>query len=92
MKYRTFGKNGPEVSEIGFGAWAIGGSWGNQKDSDSLEALEIALDQGLNFIDTAAGYGDSELRIGPWMKNHRQDFFLADRAQAVHRAKVEGSV
>ena len=55
MKYRKFGNTGPEVSEIGFGAWAIGGSWGAQNESDSLEALETALDKGVNFIDTAAG-------------------------------------
>ena len=55
-----------EVSEIGFGAWAIGGSWGDQKEADSLEALETALDQGVKFIDTAAGYGNgkSERIIG----------------------------
>ncbi len=71
MKYRKFGNTGLEVSEIGFGAWAIGGSWGDQKDSDSLEALEIALDQGVNFIDTAAGYGNgkSERIIGEFLKS-----------------------
>ncbi len=71
MKYRKFGKTGLEISEIGFGAWAIGGSWGDQKDSDSLEALEIALDQGVNFIDTAAGYGNgkSERIIGEFLKS-----------------------
>jgi aryl-alcohol dehydrogenase-like predicted oxidoreductase len=47
-----------EVSEIGFGAWAIGGSWGTQNEEDSLAALHRALDLGVNFIDTAAGYGD----------------------------------
>jgi hypothetical protein len=72
MKYRKFGKNGPEVSEIGFGAWAIGGSWGEQSDRDSLEALDTALDQGVNFIDTAAGYGDgkSERIIGGFLKQN----------------------
>jgi len=71
MKYRKFGNTGLEVSEIGFGAWAIGGSWGDQKDSHSLEALEIALDQGVNFIDTAAGYGNgkSERIIGEFLKS-----------------------
>jgi len=58
MKYRPFGKHGFNCSEIGFGAWAIGGSWGAQADADSLAALHRALDLGLNFIDTAAGYGD----------------------------------
>ncbi len=44
MKHRKFGKTGIDVSEIGLGAWAIGGSWGDQKDSDSQDALEIAVD------------------------------------------------
>jgi len=66
MKYRTFGNTGIEVSEIGFGAWAIGGSWGSQSDDDSVAALKKALESGVNFIDTAAGYGDgrSERIIG----------------------------
>ncbi|MBW7895208.1 MAG: aldo/keto reductase [Opitutaceae bacterium] len=58
MQYRTFGKHGLDCSEIGFGAWAIGGAWGAQADTDSLAALHRALDLGCNFIDTAAGYGD----------------------------------
>ena len=60
MKYRTFGRTGWKVSEIGFGAWAIGGSWGPQDDSDSVAALNRALDLGVNFIDTAQGYGDGK--------------------------------
>lgn len=58
MKSRPFGKHGFNCSEIGFGAWAIGGSWGAQADADSLAALHRALDLGCNVIDTAAGYGD----------------------------------
>src|SRR5579875_2288570 len=58
MKHRTFGRLGWSVSEIGFGAWAIGGSWGEQSDDDSVRALHTALDLGCNFIDTAQGYGD----------------------------------
>lgn len=66
MNYRTFGKHGFDISEIGFGAWAIGGSWGDQADTDSLAALNRALDLGVTFIDTAAGYGNgrSETLIG----------------------------
>ncbi len=66
MHHRPFGKHGFNVSEIGFGAWAIGGSWGAQNESDSLAALHRALDVGCNVIDTAAGYGDgrSERVIG----------------------------
>ncbi len=55
MKKRRIGNSGPEVSEIGFGAWAIGGSWGAQSEKDSHLGLESALDRGVNFIDTAAG-------------------------------------
>ena len=57
MNYRPFGKHGFDCSEIGFGAWAIGGAWGAQADTDSLATLHAALDRGCNFIDTAAGYG-----------------------------------
>ncbi|MCL5996617.1 MAG: aldo/keto reductase [Chloroflexi bacterium] len=73
MKYRTFGRLGWQVSEIGFGAWAIGGGWGAQRDEDSLAALHRALDLGCNFIDTAAGYGNgrSEQLIGQVLKQRR---------------------
>lgn len=60
MKYRTFGRLNWQVSEIGFGAWAIGGSWGPQSEDDSVQALHKALDLGCNFIDTAQGYGDGK--------------------------------
>lgn len=71
MKNRTFGKLGWDVSEIGFGAWAIGGSWGPQKEDESLAVLNRALDLGVTFIDTAAGYGDgrSERLIGQVLKS-----------------------
>ena len=61
------------VSEIGFGAWAIGGSWGAQDDTDSLAALNRALDLGCTFIDTAAGYGDgrSEKLIGQVLRERQ---------------------
>ncbi|MBP6508172.1 MAG: aldo/keto reductase [Opitutaceae bacterium] len=58
MQTRPFGQHGFNCSEIGFGAWAIGGAWGAQADTDSLAALHRALDLGCNFIDTAAGYGE----------------------------------
>ncbi len=58
MQFRPFGRHAFSTSEIGFGAWAIGGSWGAQADTDSLAALHRALDLGVTFIDTAAGYGN----------------------------------
>ncbi|HYP17879.1 MAG TPA: aldo/keto reductase [Opitutus sp.] len=81
MKYRPFGQHRFDCSEIGFGAWAIGGSWGAQADTDSLAALHRALDLGVNFIDTAAGYGDgrSEKLIAQ---------VLRERAAAGRREKV----
>lgn len=85
MRYRKFGKNGPEVSEIGFGAWAIGGSWGEQSDKDSLEALDTALDMGVNFIDTAAGYGDgkSERIIGAFLKQRSERVYVCTKTPPV---------
>ncbi len=70
MKYRKLGNSDVEVSEIGFGAWAIGGGWGEQARDESETALERALDLGINFIDTAAGYGGgrSERIIGEVLK------------------------
>src|ERR1700722_13735480 len=58
LQKRPFGKTGWQVSEIGFGAWAIGGSWGDVSDRDAEAALNAALDQGMTFIDTADVYGD----------------------------------
>ena len=58
MKNRIFGKTGRKVSEIGFGGWAIGGSWGEVSEENARAALNTALDQGTTFIDTADVYGD----------------------------------
>ena len=58
MDYRRLGRTDMEVSAIGFGAWAIGGNWGQVDDDTSLAALHAAVDEGVNFIDTADVYGD----------------------------------
>jgi aryl-alcohol dehydrogenase-like predicted oxidoreductase len=58
MNYRTLGKTDYRVSEIGFGAWAIGGSWGAVAEADALAALRAAIEAGVTFIDTADVYGD----------------------------------
>ncbi|MFC0573606.1 aldo/keto reductase [Paraburkholderia solisilvae] len=58
MHHRRFGRTGWDVSEIGFGAWAIGGAWGDVSDADARQALHAALDAGVTFIDTADVYGD----------------------------------
>ena len=70
MNYRTFGRTGWQVSEIGFGAWAIGGDWGHVRQEDALNALRTAIEAGVNFIDTADVYGDgrSERLVGQVVK------------------------
>jgi len=66
MKNRELGRTGWKVSEISFGAWAIGGAWGGVDDRESLAALHRAADLGVNFFDTADVYGDgrSERLLG----------------------------
>ncbi|WP_370161206.1 aldo/keto reductase, partial [Limimaricola soesokkakensis] len=66
MASRNFGRTSIPVSEIGFGAWAIGGTWGEVSEADAKAALHAALDAGVDFIDTADVYGDgrSERIIG----------------------------
>ncbi len=65
MNYRELGRTGWKVSEVSFGAWAIGGSWGSVDDGESLAALNSAIDCGVNVIDTAdvSGMGRSERLI-----------------------------
>jgi aryl-alcohol dehydrogenase-like predicted oxidoreductase len=53
MRYRSFGKAGWQVSEIGFGAWQIGGDWGTVDDEASVRTLLHAFEHGINFVDTA---------------------------------------
>jgi len=82
MKYRAFGSTGWKVSEISFGAWAIGGSWGKQEDGESMAALHRALDLGINFIDTADVYGDgrSERLIARLRRERSEPFYVATKA------------
>ncbi len=71
MKYRKFGKTGWDISEIGFGGWGIGKAWwGGADDIESIEALKAAVEQGINFFDTAYVYGDghSEELMGQALK------------------------
>ncbi|OKP94952.1 aldo/keto reductase [Paenibacillus sp. P46E] len=57
MNYRKLGKTGLSISEVSFGTWAIGGDWGVSRDEDGLKGLELAIEQGVNFFDTADVYG-----------------------------------
>jgi myo-inositol catabolism protein IolS len=82
MEYRLLGNIGIEVSEIGFGAWAIGGdAWGPVEDARSKAALERALELGVTFIDTADVYGDghSETLVGEVIKGKRDQVVLATK-------------
>lgn len=58
MNYRELGNTGIKISEVSFGTWAIGGSWGKTSDTEALKSLEYAIDQGVNFFDTADVYGN----------------------------------
>ncbi|MER8088251.1 aldo/keto reductase [Streptomyces sp. NPDC087532] len=65
MRYRELGLSGLSVSEIGYGAWGIGeSSWVGATEDDSVRALHRAVDLGVNFVDTARGYGESERIVG----------------------------
>ena len=83
MNYRTLGKTDYTVSEVGFGAWAIGGSWGEVKDDDALNALREAISQGVTFLDTADVYGDgrSEKLIAQVLDDYQGDrIYVATKA------------
>jgi aryl-alcohol dehydrogenase-like predicted oxidoreductase len=82
MKYRELGRTGWKVSAISFGAWAIGGAWGNVDDKESLAALHAALDGGVNFFDTADVYGDghSERLLAKLKKERKEQFYIATKA------------
>jgi len=83
MRYRKLGRTGFEVSQIGFGAWGIGGTqWLGGSDQESLAALRRALEAGVNFIDTALAYGDghSEQLVGQVVRESGAGVFVATKA------------
>ena len=82
MNYRPFGRTGWQVSEIGFGAWAIGAEWGSVSEQDAIAALHASLDNGVNFIDTADVYGDgrSERLISKVLKERSERIYVASKA------------
>ncbi|MBS4198767.1 aldo/keto reductase [Bacillus sp. FJAT-49732] len=81
MNYRPLGNTGINVSEVSFGTWAIGGSWGKTNDDESLRALECAMDEGVNFFDTADVYGDghSEELLAKATKGKEDKIFIATK-------------
>jgi aryl-alcohol dehydrogenase-like predicted oxidoreductase len=87
-----FGATGHDSSRVIFGAAALGEV--TQREAD--EALPLLLEHGVNHIDTAASYGDAELRLAPWLREHRQAFFLAtktgERGYAAAREEIRRSL
>lgn len=82
MQYRELGRTGWNISAVSFGAWAIGGSWGQVDDKQSLEALHRAIDLGVNFIDTADVYGDgrSERLVAELHRGRKEEIHIATKA------------
>jgi aryl-alcohol dehydrogenase-like predicted oxidoreductase len=88
MRYRTLGRTGLKVSEIGYGAWGIGGTqWLGGDDRESLAALRRALELGLNFIDTALVYGDGhgERLVGQVVREAPQPVYVATKVPPKNR-------
>jgi aryl-alcohol dehydrogenase-like predicted oxidoreductase len=82
MNYRKLGRTGLEVSEVGYGAWGIGGSqWIGAEDDESIRALERAIELGLNFIDTALAYGagHSEQLVGEVVRRRSETIHVATK-------------
>jgi aryl-alcohol dehydrogenase-like predicted oxidoreductase len=93
MRYRPLGRTGWQVSEISFGAWAIGGEWGQVSDDESLATLHKAVECGVNFIDSADVYGDghSERLIARFKKQCKEEIFVATKAgRRLPEQTVEG--
>ncbi|HEY8460293.1 MAG TPA: aldo/keto reductase [Blastocatellia bacterium] len=88
MKYRTLGRTGIEVSEIGYGAWGIGGGqWTGGDDDEARRALNLAIDQGVNFIDTALAYGEghSERLVGEVVRSRKERIYIASKVPPKNR-------
>jgi aryl-alcohol dehydrogenase-like predicted oxidoreductase len=100
MLTRILGTGGPALTEIGFGAWAIGGpwrfGWGPQNDSDSIAAIQAALEGGVNWIDTAAiyGLGHSEEIVGKAIHGKRDKVFVATKCGLIwdNKSKVNNNI
>jgi len=85
---QPFGRTGHESTRLLFGAAAIG----NVDQDEADQTMELIREHGINHIDTAASYGDAELRLGPWMESHRDEFFLATKTgDALARRRTQRS-
>jgi len=81
MKYRELGKTGLKISEVSFGTWAIGGSWGKTNDKEALASLDRAIGEGVNFFDTADVYGNghSEELLAKATKGKEEEVHIATK-------------
>ena len=86
MKYRRPGKNGPEVSVIGFGAWSVGGGMGKVDENIGIDTVRTAIDSGITLINTARGYLTSEEVVGKALRDgYRERCFLTTQpVGAIH--------
>ena len=90
MKTKQLGKNGPDLTIIGYGAWAIGGpwqyGWGPVDDNESVNSIKTALELGINWIDTAAayGFGHSETVVAKAVKGMREKVFIATKCGLIN--------
>lgn len=88
IEKRPFGRTGHMSTVTLFGAAALG----QVSQADADRTLDVLLEYGVNHIDTAASYGDAELRMGPWMAKHRKDFFLATKTGERSYAKAKEEI
>jgi myo-inositol catabolism protein IolS len=79
MRRRDFGKTGLQISEVGFGSWGIGGSYGATEKALSMSALARAEELGCNFVDSAEVYGDAELTLGEFLQGRRSKWIVATK-------------
>ena len=82
MKYRMLGKTGFKVSEVSLGTWQLGGKWGEQfNENTAMQIMEKAVENGINFFDTADVYNDglSEIAIGKFLKKAGKRIYVATK-------------
>jgi aryl-alcohol dehydrogenase-like predicted oxidoreductase len=88
IPFQPFGSTGHQSTRLLFGAAALG----NVTQDEADQTMELIREHGINHIDTAASYGDAELRLGPWMETHRDEFFLATKTGERTRAEAYNEI
>ncbi len=97
MDKAKLGSHGPEITKVGFGAWAVGGpykfGWGPQEDDDSIAAIRHAVEVGINWVDTAAvyGLGHSEEVVGRALEPYStgEDVYIFTKCGGIYRSELE---